>query len=99
MLIAEVCAEMASPLTCLSWKSWPWNHENGRVGAVPHQLQHLGEQALHLVWQQVRAGPGCRDGVGSGKLLVRAQITLRSRSRALNGPISTSTPLMNCWSA
>ena len=29
-------------------KSWAQGHESG--SHVPHQLQHLGEQALHLTW-------------------------------------------------
>jgi hypothetical protein len=31
-------------------KSWLQGHETGRTGYVPRQLQHSGEQTLHLAW-------------------------------------------------
>ena len=30
------------------WESWPSGHKSGRAVPDPYQLQHLGEQALHL---------------------------------------------------
>ena len=34
----------------LSQESYPQGHKHRRASPAPHQLQHSGEQALHLTW-------------------------------------------------
>lgn len=41
-----------------------YSHNSRRAGPAPHQLQHSGEQALHLMWAAQRADS---DGTGSDK--------------------------------
>ena len=49
--MSESCAELTLLLALTSWESCLWGHEIRKADPSLHQLQHLGEQALHLVWE------------------------------------------------
>jgi hypothetical protein len=77
-------------------ESWPWDSESRRTGHVPHWMQFLGEQTLHLAWAARSSWARLWDCKAWESVAWPDQIPLRPRSRALNWPISISTPLMNC---
>lgn len=42
-IMSEGCAELASALTWILWKSWLWGHESMRSEPTSSQLQYLRE--------------------------------------------------------
>lgn len=46
----EIPSSLFTPTAYGSQETWCWGHESGRAALAPHLLQHLGDQALYLIW-------------------------------------------------